>query len=125
MRTIRIKTKEEKRKRRQARIRTKVSGSAVRPRLSVFKSNKHMFVQLVDDDAGKTLVSASDQEIKSEKGKKVDFTKVETSKAVGRLIAEKALAQKIKEAKFDRGGNRFTGRIKAIADGAREGGLKF
>ncbi|HPV33538.1 MAG TPA: 50S ribosomal protein L18 [Candidatus Paceibacterota bacterium] len=125
MRTIRIKTKEEKRKRRQARIRTKISGSAVCPRLAVFKSNKHMFVQLIDDVAGKTLVSASDQEIKTEKGKKVDFAKVETSTAVGRLIAEKALAQKIKEVKFDRGGNRFMGRIKAIADGAREGGLKF
>ncbi|HNZ55296.1 MAG TPA: 50S ribosomal protein L18 [Candidatus Paceibacterota bacterium] len=125
MRTIRIKTKEEKRKRRQARIRTKISGSAVCPRLAVFKSNKHMFVQLIDDVAGKTLVSASDQEIKTEKGKKVDFAKVETSKAIGRLIAEKALAQKIKEVKFDRGGNRFMGRIKAIADGAREGGLKF
>ncbi len=84
-----------------------------------------MFVQLIDDVAGKTLVSASDQEIKTEKGKKVDFAKVETSTAVGRLIAEKALAQKIKEVKFDRGGNRFMGRIKAIADGAREGGLKF
>jgi len=125
MRTIRIKTKEEKRKRRQARIRTKISGSAICPRLAVFKSNKHMFVQLIDDVAGKTLVSASDQEIKTEKGKKVDFAKVETSTAVGRLIAEKALAQKIKEVKFDRGGNRFMGRIKAIADGAREGGLKF
>lgn len=125
MRTIRIKTKEEKRKRRQARIRTKVSGTADRPRLSVFKSNKHLFVQLVDDVAGKTLASVSDREIKSEKGEKADFIKVETSKAVGQLIAEKALAQKIKEVKFDRGGNRFMGRIKAVADGAREGGLKF
>lgn len=130
MKTIRTKTKEEKRKRRQARIRAKVSGSAARPRLSVFRSNRHIFVQLIDDVARKTLASASDQELKaekSEKGKKekVDFAKVETSRAVGRLIAEKALAQKIKEVIFDRGGNRFTGRVKAVAEGAREGGLEF
>ncbi|MFA5737046.1 MAG: 50S ribosomal protein L18 [Candidatus Paceibacterota bacterium] len=125
MRTIRIKTKEEKRKRRQARIRSKIFGTMACPRLSVFKSNQHLFVQLIDDMSGKTLVSASDQEIKIEKANKSDFIKVKTSKAVGKLIAEKALTQKIKEVVFDRGGNRFMGRIKAVAEGAREGGLKF
>lgn len=125
MRTIRFKTKEEKRKRRQTRVRAKIFGTLLRPRLSVFKSNRHLFVQLVDDSLGKTLVSASDAEIKPEKGKKAEFAKIETSKAVGKLIAEKALAKKIETVMFDRGGNRFAGRIKAVADGAREGGLKF
>jgi len=125
MRTIRFKTKEEKKKRRQARVRAKISGISSRPRLSVFKSNRHLFVQLIDDVAGKTLVSASDTEIKIEKGKKTEFAKIEISKAVGKLIAEKALAKKIEMAMFDRGGNQFTGRIKAVAEGAREGGLKF
>lgn len=125
-RIIRFKTKEEKKQRRATRVRAKVVGTIERPRLSVFRSNKHVFIQLIDDANGKTLVSASDKEIKliTKKEKGVQ-TKVLSSQAVGKLLAEKALAQKVSKAVFDRAGYRFTGRIKAIADGAREGGLQF
>ena len=90
-----------------------------RPRLSVFKANRHIYAQLIDDGAGKTLAAASSLEIKS-KGKKTDI-----AKEVGKLIASKALVKKIKAVKFDRGGFAYHGRIKALAEGAREGGLEF
>lgn len=124
MRIIRFKTKDEKKVRRHARVRAKVVGGSEKPRLSVFRSNKHLFVQLIDDTVGKTIVSASDAEVKDAK-KNEGFAKVEKAKAIGKLIAEKALAKNINSAVFDRGGNRFAGRIKAVADGAREGGLQM
>ena len=104
---------------RHKRVRSRVLGSKDRPRLSVFKANRHIYAQLIDDGAGKTLVSASSLEVKS-KAKKTDI-----AKEVGKLMATKALAKKIKAVKFDRGGFAYHGRIKALADGAREGGLEF
>lgn len=126
MKIIRFKTKEEKRGRRAARVRAKVVGTMERPRLSVFRSNKHVSAQLIDDTAGKTLVSASDKEIKlSTKKEKGVQTKVLASLAVGKLLAEKAVTKNVTKAVFDRAGYRFTGRVKAVAEGAREGGLQF
>jgi large subunit ribosomal protein L18 len=104
--------------RRHKRIRAKVSGTAERPRLSVFKSHKFIFVQLVDDDKGATLVSAWSKECKGK-------TPAERAREVGALLAKKAMAAKIDSVVFDRGGYLYTGHIKAVADGAREGGLKF
>jgi len=105
--------------RRKGRVRAKISGTAARPRLSVFRSNTGMYLQLIDDDKGVTLVSAHSKELKALK------KKVVVSEALGKLIAEKAMAKNIKSVVFDRGGNLYTGRIKAVADGARAGGLDF
>jgi large subunit ribosomal protein L18 len=111
-----------KRKQRQRRIRKKIKGTKNCPRLSVFRSNKYIYCQLVDDDKGVTLLSADDRKLKDSKKK---LTKKETAFEVGKKIAEKALAKKIEQIVFDRGGYRYHGRVKAVADGAREGGLKF
>ena len=104
------------------RIRKKVVGSTQRPRLSVFRSNSDIYVQLIDDAEGKTIASASsrDKDIVAQKG-----TKSEKSKLVGEAIARKAVALGIKDCTFDRGGNLYHGRVKAVADGAREAGLQF
>ena len=104
------------------RIRTTVSGTATKPRLSVFRSNKDIYVQLIDDVAGNTLAAASSREkdIFSAGGNKID-----RSVKVGRLIAERAKAAGIETCVFDRGGYLYHGRVKSLADGAREGGLKF
>ncbi len=125
MKVKRFKTKEEKRERRHLRVRAGLKGTALRPRLSIFRSNKHLIAQLIDDEAGQTLVAAADQEIKGVKHKKGDFVKVKQSEAVGQLLAEKAKAKKITKVVFDRGGDRYTGRVKAVADGARAGGLEM
>ncbi|HEY8400708.1 MAG TPA: 50S ribosomal protein L18 [Cytophagaceae bacterium] len=101
-------------------IRKKISGTNSKPRLSVFRSNRGIYVQLIDDVQGQTLVSASSAEIQSVKG-----TKTELSKVVGQKLAEKALSNGITEVVFDRGGYLYHGRVKALAEGAREGGLKF
>lgn len=105
----------QKREVRRRRIRARISGTALRPRLAVFRSNKHFYAQLIDDDAGRTLVAAHDGDVK--KGTK------NISEAVGMLVAERALGKKIQEVVFDRGGYQYTGTIKALADGARKGGL--
>lgn len=104
------------------RIRKKVSGTAAKPRLSVFRSNRDIYVQLIDDVNGQTLASASsrDKDIAAQQG-----TKVEKSKLVGQAIARKAIELGINNCIFDRGGNLYHGRIKSVADGAREGGLQF
>ena len=104
------------------RIRKKVSGVAARPRLSVFRSNAEIYAQLIDDANGVTLASASskDKDIAAQKG-----TKVEKSKLVGNTIARKATALGIMKCTFDRGGNLYHGRVKSLAEGAREGGLQF
>ncbi|MPS74126.1 MAG: 50S ribosomal protein L18 [Chryseobacterium sp.] len=114
-------TKVEKRIRIKRRVRGKISGSASLPRLSVFKSNKEIYAQLVDDKEGKTLVAASSRE----KGVDAKGTKTEISAAVGKAIAAKAKAAGIENVVFDRNGFVYHGRVKALADGAREAGLKF
>ena len=106
---------------RHKRVRGKVSGTAERPRLSVFRSENHIYAQIIDDVAGNTLVSASSVE----KGFEGNGGNVEAAKKVGAKVAERALAKGIEEVVFDRGGNIYHGRVKALADGAREGGLKF
>ena len=113
------KKKLAKRKIRHNRVRSVVTGTAKRPRLSVFRANRHVYAQLIDDEAGKTLASASSKEVKT-KGKKVD-----AAAEVGKAIAAKATEKKISAVVFDRGGYAYHGRIKALAEGAREGGLKF
>jgi len=102
------------------RIRSKISGVSSKPRLSVFRSNKAIYAQLIDDLNGLTLASASSTELKDVKG-----TKLELSSSVGKLIAEKAIAKGITTIVFDRSGYLYHGRIKALAEGARESGLKF
>ena len=108
------------RKRRHARLRKHVSGTAERPRLSVTRSTRHVFVQVVDDTVGKTVASASTMEadVRALEGDKTD-----RAKKVGQLVAERAKATGVDAVVFDRGGNRYHGRVAAIADGAREGGL--
>lgn len=114
-------SKVEKRIRIKRRVRGKISGSSELPRLSVYKSNKEIYAQLIDDKNGKTLVSASSRE----KGVDAKGTKTEVSTAVGKAIAAKAIAAGIENIVFDRNGFVYHGRVKALADGAREGGLKF
>lgn len=110
------------RKRRHSRVRKKVTGTAVRPRLVVTRSARHILVQIVDDTAGKTLASASsmEKELKSAAG-----DKSAKSREVGKLLASRAKAAGVNAVVFDRGGNKYHGRIAALADGAREGGLEF
>lgn len=101
-------------------IRAKISGTALKPRLSVFKSNTSIYVQLIDDLSGKTLVSISSKEVTSAKN-----TNIEVSTSVGKKLAEKALSSGIENVVFDRNGYLYHGKLKALAEGAREGGLKF
>jgi large subunit ribosomal protein L18 len=104
------------------RIRKKIAGTAVKPRLSVFRSNAEIYAQLIDDDNSVTLASASslDKNIQAQK-----TTKIEKAKIVGNAIAQKAIALGLQSCVFDRGGNLYHGRVKSVADGAREGGLQF
>ena len=110
--------------RRHRRVRKHISGTPVRPRLNVFRSVKEVYAQVIDDEAGHTLASASslDQELRS----KMDgLSKTEQAKLVGQVVAERAKAKGVEKVVFDRGGYRFIGRVKALADGAREAGLEF
>lgn len=118
------KEKELARKRRKKRVSARVRGTAERPRLVVFRSARHIFAQIIDDQRQHTLACAStlDPELK---GGKSGSGKVEAAKRVGRLVAEKALVQNIQKVVFDRNGFLYHGRIKALADGAREKGLDF
>lgn len=118
--TVKGRGKAVSRIRRHQRVRGKVSGTTARPRLVVTRSNRHMFAQVVDDTVGKTLVWASTME---EAVAGIEGEKVEKSRKVGELIAERAKAAGITEVVFDRGGNKYHGRVAAVADGAREGGL--
>lgn len=111
--------KHKKRQRRHKRVRAKIIGTADRPRLCVFRSIQHTYAQLIVDEAGKTIVAVSDKDIKT-KG-----TKIDKAKEAGKLIAKEAQAKKIKEVVFDRGGYKYHGRVKAVAEGAREAGLIF
>ena len=113
-------TRRELRLRRHRRVRRKIRGTAERPRLVVFRSNRGIFAQLVDDDAGHTLASANWLELRPFTG-----TKTEQAAEVGKLLAQKAKAAGIERVVFDRGGYLYHGRVRALAEAAREGGLKF
>jgi large subunit ribosomal protein L18 len=115
-------TKTERRSRIKRRVRTVVSGTADRPRLSVFRSNKQIYVQLIDDNQGNTIltVSSKDKDIAEKEG-----SKSEKAAMVGKIVAEKAKASGINEVVFDRNGYLYHGRVKQLADAARKGGLKF
>ena len=113
-----------RRLRRQRRVRAKVLGTPARPRLNVFRSARHIFAQLIDDSVGHTLVAAStldtDVRVKAKELKKSD-----EAKTVGKLLAQRAAEKGLKQVVFDRGGFQYHGRVKSLADGAREGGLEF
>lgn len=111
-------SKIQRRNKIKTRIRGKISGTAARPRMTVFRSNKQIYVQLIDDLEGKTLVATSSKGIE-------EGTKIEIAAKVGQAIAEKAIAAGITEVVFDRNGYLFHGRVKSLADAARQGGLKF
>jgi large subunit ribosomal protein L18 len=121
----RYKTKQARRQVRRYRIRKKVAGASERPRISVYRSLNHIYAQLIDDTSGKTLAQANDK--LAEVGAKTNDGKgkVGRAKAVGKLLAERAKAIGIHRAAFDRGGYLYHGRVKALAEGAREGGLEF
>lgn len=122
----------QKRNKRRKRIRARVSGTSLRPRLSVFRSNRHIYAQIIDDKKGITLVSASDKELlKVSNNKKVSDSqkkiigKKDVASEIGGLLASKSAKKKIKRVVFDRGGYKYHGRIAALAEGARKGGLEF
>ena len=115
-----VQTKPQRRMRRRRRVRAKIRGSAERPRLSVFRSNRGMFAQLIDDDAARTIASVSWTEAELR-----GLSPLEQAKKAGGLLAERAKAAGIETAVFDRGGYQYHGRVKALAEGAREGGLNF
>ena len=132
------KTRRQARVRRHVRVRRKISGTAERPRLAVYRSNRHIYAQLVDDDAARTLISASDRDVRVDgagkaggagkaagAGKAGGEGKTAPAKAVGELLAERAKAAGIDRVVFDRGGRLFHGRVAALAEGAREKGLRI
>lgn len=108
-------------KRRATRIRKNIRATADRPRLSVYRSNVYLYAQVIDDKTGVTLVAVTEKEL----GKDSKMTKIERAAALGKALAEKAKAQKVSEVVFDKGAYKYHGRVKAFADNAREGGLKF
>ena len=112
-------TRNDGRTRRHVRVREKVRGSAARPRLAVFRSLTHIYAQLVDDDAGTTLAAASSLDTKDAKGKRTEL-----AKSVGTLLGDRAKQRGVTEVVFDRGGYRYHGRVKALADGVRAAGVK-
>ena len=121
-----MREKRLRRKIRHFRIRKKASGSLSAPRLAVFRSNEHIYVQIIDDQNAKTLAFASDLNLRKGKTKTGEKTnKTDIAKLVGLEIAKKGIAKKIKKVTFDRAGYKFHGRVKALAVGAREGGLNF
>ncbi|XOB46226.1 MAG: 50S ribosomal protein L18 [Candidatus Nealsonbacteria bacterium] len=131
-----VKGKRRKKYRRHKRVRGKISGTAKRPRLCVFRSNKHIYAQLIDDERNRIIASASDLELNVVKKSKKSIKKARAGKEefsgklapafeVGKLIAKKAKELKIKEIVFDRGGYKYHGRVKSLAEGARAGELKF
>ncbi len=113
--------KKTRQQKKQTRVRAKAKGILAKPRLTVFRSNKYIYAQLIDDEKGKTLLGAVEKELSL----KEKLSKSERAKALGKLIAKKALIKKIDKIVFDRGPYRYHGRVKAVAEGAREGGLKF
>ncbi|MBC8043578.1 MAG: 50S ribosomal protein L18 [Rhizobacter sp.] len=117
-----IKSKTERRTRTKHHIRKRVEGTAVKPRLSVFRSLRFIYAQLIDDETGKTIVAATSE---GKKSASITGKKSDVSKEVGKTLAEKAIASGVKQVVFDRNGYRYHGRVKALAEGAREGGLQF
>jgi len=115
------KKKQLNKQRRHQRVRAKIVGTKERPRVSVFKSNKHIFVQFIDDEAGKTILSSK---VVVSKKSKIKDTKIDKAMKTGEMLAEKAKEAGIREIVFDRGGFKYHGRVKAVADGLRKGGLK-
>ena len=124
---MRIKTKDDRRQRIRYRIRRRVSGSVERPRLTIFRSVSHMYVQVVDDTTGKTIASASTVEpsVKGALAKKATGGNVAGAKAICKTIAERLIEKGVKRVVFDRNGFLYHGRVKAVADAAREAGLEF
>ncbi len=116
--------KNTERKRRHERVRKKISGTASVPRFCVYRSTSHVYVQVIDDAKGATIVSASTVE-KDVRQKLGDMTKTEAAKLVGKKAAERAIEKGVKQVVFDRGGYLYTGRVQAVAEGAREAGLNF
>lgn len=116
-----LKIKAQRRTQRKRRVRAKIIGTSVRPRFSVFRSNIHIYGQIIDDAKGQTLASCSDIVIKKE----AKQNKIQVAEMVGEELAKKALTKKIKTVIFDRNGFKYHGRVKALADGARKGGLEF
>ena len=119
-----LKAKQAKLERRQRRVRAKVSGTAARPRLRITRTNGHIYAQVIDDVAGTTLVSASSIDVEVKADLK-NGANIEAAKAVGEAVGRRAVEAGIKEVVFDRGGRIYHGRVKALADAAREAGLKF
>ena len=125
--------KQERKNRRHKRVRAKIKGTAEIPRLCVFRTPKHIYAQLIDDEKGKTLLSLTDAGLKKSKPKPktqkiekgIKTAKVALAYEIGKLIAKKALEKKIEKVVFDKGGYKYHGRVKAVAEGAREGGLTF
>ncbi|MFY9422954.1 MAG: 50S ribosomal protein L18 [Bacilli bacterium] len=117
---IKKKSRNEARKLRHLRIRQKIKGTSSKPRLNVFRSNTHIYAQVIDDEKGVTLVSASSIELKLKNG-----SNIEAAKQVGALVAKRASEKKIENVVFDRGGYLYHGRVKALAEAARAAGLKF
>ena len=115
-----LKTKPERRLKRRRRVRAKITGTATRPRISVFRSNRGVFAQLIDDSSGRTLaaVNWTEADLRS-------LPRMDQARRAGALLAERAKAAGVESAVFDRGGYQYHGRVKALADGAREGGLEF
>jgi large subunit ribosomal protein L18 len=124
---MRIKTKDDRRQRIKYRIRRRVNGTTERPRLTIFRSVSHMYVQVVDDASGKTIASASTVEptVKGALTKKATGGNVAGAKAIGKTIAERLIEKGVKRVVFDRNGFLYHGRVKAVADAAREAGLEF
>ena len=121
---IKMTDKNTERKRRHARVRKKISGTAETPRFCVYRSLNHIYVQVIDDVKGVTLASASTME-KELKAQTDELTKTEAAKLVGKTAGERALEKGVKDVVFDRGGYLYTGRVQAVAEGAREAGLNF
>ena len=119
------KSKQQKRNIRHKRVKARIFGTSRRPRLSVFRSNKHIYLQAIDDEKGKTMASASDLNLSGPNKSKEKRKKIEAAKMVGEQLAKKLAVQKIKKAVFDRGGYKYHGRVKTAAEGARAGGLEF
>jgi large subunit ribosomal protein L18 len=117
---VTVLTKPQKRLRRRRRVRAKIRGSGERPRLSVYRSNRGVFAQLIDDEAGRTIAAVNWTE-----GDLRGMSSMDQAKKAGELIAKRAIDAKVETVVFDRGGYRYHGRVKALAEGAREGGLKF
>ncbi len=120
-----LKLKSNSRTIRHRRVRAKLFGTAPRPRLVVFRSNKYIYASLIDDSRGHTLATANDHDVKLKLPAKPEFTKMARAHEIGKALAAKAKGLKITEAIFDRGGYRYTGRVSSLAAGARAGGLKF